>query len=441
MNVAGIAIRSLRQRRLSTFLTALGVALGVALVVFVVTVRDSSRKAFDDAARGYDVVIGGIQTSSLATVLSTIFHADQPIDTIDVATYDDLRKDPRIAYAVPYAVGDTYQSYRIVGTTPEFFDAITDATGKPLRERISAGGRVFGSKGEFEAVVGSMVSARTGLKIGSTFHPVHGMEKGGHEHHETWTVVGILEPTGTPNDRALFITLDSFFQVEGHERHDGGAAASPGMGDSAMGDEPADHDHDGDADHDHDHDHGAAVWAVSSVVIRLKSPALKMLYMADVAKRKDVRPANPVREISRLFETVQNVDTLLRWIALLVLVVAGLSILTALYNTIHGRRREIAVLRALGARPGHVFSVVVIEAVLICALGGLLGLAIGQAFVAIAAPILLDTVGIRIGTGPADLTLSAHLLGALVGLGVVAGLVPAWRALRTPVAENLQPVD
>ena len=154
-----------------------------------------------------------------------------------------------------------------------------------------------------------------------------------------------------------------------------------------------------------------------------------------------MRAALPTREISRLFDTVQSADFLLRLIVVLVFVVAGLSILAALYNTIQGRRREIAVLRALGARPGHVFSVVVIEAVLICLLGGGLGLALGHGGVAVAAPILLDMFGIRIGAGPVDVLLYVWILGGLAVLGVLAGLLPAWRALRTPVAENLSPVD
>lgn len=445
MNVVGLAVRSVRQRTLSTVLTAVGVALGVALVVFVSTVRGASRNAFDDAARGYDVVLGGIQTSSLSSVLNAIFHVDQPVDTIPIAALDEVRKDPRVVHAVPTAVGDVYKGYRIVATTPEYFEAIADAQGRPLGERMGKGGRVIGSGAEFEAVLGSLVASRQGLKVGSTLTGVtHGVEQGGHEHHEIWTVVGVLEPTGTPNDRAVFIPLDAFFHMEGHEKPEGlglpavlpaGVTAPAMQGPAMQGD-------DAPKDDDHDHDeHDPKTYAVSSIVVRLKSPALRFQFASDMNQRKDLRAALPSREIGRLFEIVRNVDTLLRAVAGLVLVVGALSILVGLYNTIQGRRREFAILRALGARPGHVFSVIVIEAVLICLLGGVMGLVLGQVGVAVAAPLVLDQVGIRIGSSMVDLPLAGLVLAGLVVLGALAGLLPAWRAFRTPVATNLHPVD
>ena len=215
MTVVGIALRSLRQRLLSTVLTSTSVGLGVALVVFVFSARDQARRAYDDAGRGYDVVLGGIHTSALASVLSTVFHVDKPTDVVPIEVYEAVRKDPRVAHAVPYALGDVYRGFRVVGTTPELFDAVTDADGKPIRERVR--GRVFGGGEEFEAVVGGLAAARTGLVLGSKIRVTHGTEAGGHEHDETWEVVGILDPTGTPNDRAVFITLESFFRVKGHE--------------------------------------------------------------------------------------------------------------------------------------------------------------------------------------------------------------------------------
>ncbi|HVG95258.1 MAG TPA: FtsX-like permease family protein [Planctomycetota bacterium] len=430
MNVARFALRSLSSRRLSTVLTALGVALGVGLVVFVVTVRGASRSAFDDAARGYDVVLGGVQTSSLTTVMNTVFHVDQPVDTVDVEVLVDVKADPRVRYAVPYAVGDVYRGHRVVGTSSQFFDAIADAEGKPLRERLIPGSRIFPDDGEFEAVVGGIAAARTGLTIGSEFKVTHGMEEGGHQHEDVWKVVGVLAPTGTPNDRAIFITLESFFHVEGHE-----APATPPPGTSGNG---AGHDgHEGEGAPE---DQGP-VYAVSSIVVRLKSPALRFQFAADWNRRKDVRAALPSREVGRLFEVVQNVDALLRAVAVLVLVVAGLSILVGLYNTIAGRRREIAILRALGARPRHVVSVVVLESVVTCLAGGLLGLVLGHAAVAASAPLLLEKVGIRITAAPLGFGLYALVAGGLLVLGLLAGALPAWRAFRTPVAENLHPVD
>ena len=119
--------------------------------------------------------------------------------------------------------------------------------------------------------------------------------------------------------------------------------------------------------------------------------------------------------------------------------VSALGILVGLYNTMDGRRREIAILRSLGARPGHVFSVVVLEAVLLCVLGGITGIALGHAGVAVASPLLLEKIGVRVG--PALGGFDALLLAGLAVIGALAGLLPAWKALRTPVAKNLHPID
>jgi putative ABC transport system permease protein len=404
VTVLGIAWRSLRQRALSTTLTALSVALGVALVAFVFQVRGLARRAFDDAAGGYDVVVGGIQTPSLTTVLSTIFHVDHPVDTIPIAAFEAVKADPRAKYAVPFAIGDVYRGWRVVGTTPDFFDAVLDANRKPLRGLVR--GRVFGAGGEFEAVVGATVAAKTGLAVGSEFTVTHGLEEGGHAHDDVWKVVGTLEPTGTPNDRAIFITLESFFHVEGHVEP--GGAEGEGK-----------------------------PWAVSSIVVRLVSPMLRPAFLAEWRKRGDLRPASPVDEVGRLFAIVENVDRLFRAVAWLVLVVSGVAILVGLWNSMEGRRREIAILRALGARPAHVAAVVVLEAVLLCLLGGVLGLVLGHGAVAASAPALLEGYGIRIApeVGAGDLA----ALAGLVVLGAVVGLLPAWRAFRVPVAANLHP--
>ncbi len=440
MNVVGLALRSLRQRLLSTILTAFGVAIGVGLVVFVTSVRASSHTAFVDAARGCDVVVSGKGTTSFAAVMNAVFHVDKPVDTVPVARWHELEQDPRVLHAVPAVVGDVFRGFRVVGTTSAFFDAMAGGDGRPLKASLAAGGRVFPDDESFEAVVGAFAAARTGLGLGTKFTVTHGLEEGGgeHAHDEQWTVVGVLAPTGTPTDRAIFITLRSFFHVKGHEGKPAAPATPPAMdAPPAMEGEPPAHD----ADPDADHDLGEEVRALSTILVKLKAPGVRYRFAADWNAKPDVRASIPAEEIRRLFEIVQGVDGLLRAVAVLVLVSAALSILAALYNSMQGRRREIALLRALGARRAHVFGVVVLEAVLICLLGGVAGIALGHLGVAGAAPFLLEEVGVRLGLGTADVALWGKLAAGLVVLGLLAGLLPAWRAYRTPVARNLHPTD
>jgi putative ABC transport system permease protein len=417
VSVLRIAWTSVRQRPLSSALTALGVALGVGLVLLVLEVRATGRLAFDDAARGYDVVLGPVHSSPLTTVLSTVFHVDAPTDVVPIEVYDAVKADKRVRFAVPMSTGDVVKGWRVVGTSEAFFDAIEDSAGRPLRTRIREG-RAFTDASGNEAVVGSLVAARAGLGLGAKFHPQHG--QGGHEHDEEYVVVGVLESTGTPNDRIILIPLESFFEIKGHER----PATAPPPPSPAMGEEGPDEHH---------------AWAVSAIAVRLASPLLKSQFVGDMNRRPDVQPAIPSVQISALFQTVESVDAFVRVVAWLVVLVSGIAILVGLLNSIHGRRREIAILRSLGARPAHVFGVLVAEGALLCAVGGVVGVLLAKGGVAAAAPWLLDTAGVRVS--PSLSALDALALAGAVALGVLAALVPAWRALRVPVAANLHPID
>ena len=167
---------------------------------------------------------------------------------------------------------------------------------------------------------------------------------------------------------------------------------------------------------------------------------LRLGYVADVRDQRGATQAVlPSDQIRDLFSIVGAVDGIFRVISWLIVVVAAIGILVSLYNTIQGRRREIAILRALGARARHVFAVIVLEALLLCLLGGILGLILGHAGVLVAAPFLLQEYGAMVSTSIGILDVQILAILALIGLAV--GILPAWQGLRTPVAENLHPTD
>lgn len=445
--LGGLAWHSVRRRLLSSLLTALSVALGVALVVAVDTVRSSAESSFTRAAEhGYDVILAPPHGSPMQAVLSTLFHVDEPAGTLPWSVYTEARRDGRVLAAVPYALGDTFRGHRVVGTTAELFDVLGDADGQPLANHIE--GRVFRA-GRFEAVVGAVAARSTGLGLGDRFRVTHGIVEGGHEHGEMWEVVGILAPTGSAHDRAVYIALDSFYEVEGHAPEPAPAAGSGGEepGPEDGHDDGGDgHDDEGDDGHDdHDHEHGDdlddqehAHHALSAVGVRLKSPGLRLTYYQSFRTGGgDAQAVLPGDQVRKLLAIVGDVDRGFRVVAWLVAVVAAVGILVGLYNTIQGRRREIAVMRALGARPRHVFAVIQLEALLLCAAGAVIGLLIGHLGVSLAAPHLLEAYGIRVqdAWGTRDLFIAV----AVLGLGLLAGILPAWRGLTTPVAANLHP--
>ncbi|MCB9825556.1 MAG: ABC transporter permease [Planctomycetes bacterium] len=439
MSLLALAWRSVRGRPLASALTIVAVALGAALVISLLSLRASTRRSFLEAARGYDAILGPTEGSPLDTVLSTLFHVGESKGTIPFSTWEAVQKDPRVALAVPYALGDSFRGRHIVGTSADLFRALSGADGKPLGEGIV--GALF-EEGSYEAVVGSAAAASTGLRRGSQFRAAHGVEVVTHEHEELWTVVGIMRPTGTPADRAIFIPWKTFYSIGGHEEGAEALRARRAAQAGADGEPEGDGDHDGEHDHEHEADDPSAeqTLGMSAIGIRLVSPGLRIAYIAELRQdRDDVDPVQPLEVIHDLLQVVGSVDQVFELLAWAVVIVSGLGILVGLYNTIHGRRREIAILRALGARARHVFVVIVLEALLLVLAGGILGLVLGHFALAAAAPELLREYAIRADIAPG--LRDVAVLGALLGLGLLAGLLPALRGLRTPVARNLQPQD
>jgi putative ABC transport system permease protein len=266
----------------------------------------------------------------------------------------------------------------------------------------------------FEAVIGSTVAAETKLKLGSAFVATHGIQENseGEKHdHSPWQVVGILEPTGTPCDRAIYINLDSFYHIEGHvieqkPSHNESPSQEPDSG------------------------------QISSLALKAKSPILVWGLRKEINNRNDTQATVPAEEIRKLLTIVGNVDRILLAQALLVVVVSALGTGLALYNSMNERRRDIGIMRALGARRGTIVSIVVGEAVLIAGMGGILGLGLGHGIVHLANPAIQTAVGFMIPAWNFHTFDLWALIGALF-VGFISGIGPAIAAYRTDVATAL----
>ena len=260
MKILRLAWRSIRQRPLSSVLTTVSVALGVALTVSIMALRDSAQSSYLETARGYDVIVGPTHGSPLQIVLNTMFHVGDAGGTIPWEAYEEVKQDIRVKYAVPYAVGDMFLGHHVVGTSTDFFKALEDVNGVPLGEDLR--GKQFRDGVHFEAVAGAVAAADTGLRIGSTFRVTHGSSY--EEHAEVWKVVGVMRPTGTPADRAIFIPIETFYEIEGHAK---GADAKKKRRDDR--EEKKGHGH----AHDDGHEHGTKEeLGLSAVGLRMISP-------------------------------------------------------------------------------------------------------------------------------------------------------------------------
>lgn len=459
MNLVRIVTKNMRQRALATWLTGTSVALGVALAVAILLIKQGVQQRFEQGTLGYEMVVGA-KGSPLQLVLNTVYNLDISPGNISWKLFEQLRDDKRVKLAVPFSVGDNYHGFRIVGTTDAFFK---DFEFEPGRKPELASGRVFNfseaalknafreaeerarereakERGEefkpasesptapkerpFEAVIGSTVAAEAGLKIGQTFIAAHGVQPSAEakEHTENpWTVVGILAPTQTAVDRAIYINLDSFYHIEGHEIRAPSGAPKP--------EKPAPAE-----EKDNDPDPGQ----VSSIVVKLKSPIFAFGLYRELNDRQDAMAAFPAAEIRKLFDIVGNIDKLLLAQAILILVVAGVAIAVSIYNSMSERRREIAILRALGARRATIFSIVLLEAMTICLVGSAAGLIGGHLVVAAANGVLYKASGFLIPAFHIQV-LEWYIVLIAVVLGAVSGLGPAFGAYRTDVAKNLAP--
>lgn len=416
--IAFLVRRSLRQHALSTAVTAGAAALACGLVLSVFSVTAQARDAFVRDP-GFDAVLGA-KGSELQLVLNSVFHLETSPGNIPWSLYEEFREDPRVALAIPYAVGDNYRGFRIVGTTPEIFE-VEYAKGRRYGIAVAEGQRLgrFFQAGNREAVLGSRVAEATGLKVNDAFHPTHGADAEGHVHEDEYTVTGILAPTNTPADRVVWIPIEGIFHMEGHVLRGSGE------------------EHDPEPDEEIAQEHKE----VSAVMLRLKGEAAGFALKIKARESGVATLAWPIANVMQdLFDKLFWFVRILEIVAYLVVAVSMAGILASLYNTMNERRREFAILRALGARKGTVFASVVSEAAAIAAAGALLGYLVHALVVAAAAYTLRTETGVVLDPFAYHPVLWAAPLGILA-LGALAGLLPATKAYRTDVAANLAPTS
>ena len=329
MTIGLIVRRSLRQHAFSTTITALSIALAGGLLMSVWVVKEQSQRAFTQVNTGFDAVLGA-RGSKLQLVLNAIFDLEASPGNVALADYDYIRRRPEVRMAIPIAVGDNLRGYRIVGTVPELFTGVEYAPG---RHFALSDGKLFDPAAK-EAVIGSFAARKLGLSVGDSFHPFHGLVYDArNQHPDTYRVTGILAPSNTPADKVVWIPLEGVQTMSGHDPR--------------------------------------AATEVSAVLIQLRSPSAG--FMLDIMYNKQgnrLTFAYPIGAImAELFQKIGWFDKVLALIAYLVALVSAAGVLVAIYNSMASRRRDIAILRALGAGRLFLSCAIVLEATAIGAIG------------------------------------------------------------------------
>jgi len=466
MSLWKIAWRSIQQRALASALTAFSMALGVALVAAVIVIHGVIDQSFRRGAQGYDLIVGA-KGSPLELVLTAVYHLGRVPGNMSYDAYDELVNGQfaaDIQVAIPICLGDNFKGFRVIGTTPDMFARLEYLDG---RKYEFAEGRNFYDDALREAVIGATAARKTGLKVGDKFRPVHGSAAARGEEHEPFDIVGVLAPTGTPNDRAIFVNMEGFYQMhaqapeeaerplpalkdeakpkpEAKDEHKSDGQENQGPSAEKPGEKPAEkpsekHEPHADGKHSHGsaHDEHREVTAVL-VVLNPKIPPTRRVALPKlVSKQLDVQAVAPAEQIDHLLRgIVGNVQLILLILAVMIVVVAGIGIMVSIYNSMSDRRHEIAIIRALGARRTTIMIVVLLESILLALGGGAAGLVLGHGLTGVLSPLIADQTGVSVN--PLQFQLSELILiPGLILLATVVGYLPAVVAYRTDVAQSL----
>jgi len=410
-----IVTQSMRSRLFSSAVTILSVSIAVGLVTLLISMRNAGENSFKRGTGNVQMLISK-EPGPLPSVLNSMFYAEAPGNPITWGQYLELTRSYPFAWAVPTQLGDSYKDAPVMSTDESFFTQFQPAQGYSWS---LASGVYFDAP--FEIVVGADAAARLGLGLEDTVNLQHGAPgtQGGHVHDEfAFRVVGVLEPTGTAHDRAMFTSLESSWILHAHDRRE----AIFGHGITTSGDDLIADD--------------MKITAIYASLGQRKAALTQVLS----ALRRDPNwtVANPADSVGGLFNIVSNIDQVLLAMAIAVMLSSGVSILLALYNSMEQRRKQIAVLRVLGASRARVFGMVLTESAIIGLLGGALGIVMALVSGVLVTRVLVERVGIVVE--PA-LPLDGYLMIVLasVALSCVAGAIPAVVAYRTSVVRALRP--
>ncbi len=415
MAILSLAWKSLLNRRFSGALTVISIALSVTLLVGVERLRTEARESFANTLSGTDLIVGA-RSGPVQLLLYAVFRIGDATNNISWKSYRDIASHPKVSWTVPISLGDSHRGFRVLGTTPAYFEHYRYARDRQL---AIAEGERFDDL--YDAVVGAEVADNLGYKIGDPIIVAHGASDVSFARHEDkpFRVVGILGRTGTPVDRTVHVSLEAIEAI-----HVDWRSGAPIPGVSITADEARKKD--------------LTPEVITAALVGLKSKIATFQvqrYISDYPE-EPLSAILPGVALSQLWNLIGIAENALLIVSAFVVVVGLFGMLTALLTSLNERRREMAILRSVGARPGHVFALIMGEAGFLTLLGVLLGLALLYLLLLAGQPIIESRFGIFIEVGG----LSQYewiLLSAVVGAGFLVGSIPSYHAYRLSLADGL----
>jgi putative ABC transport system permease protein len=415
MTILTLAGKSLWNRRLTSALVVCSIALSVALLLGVERLRTQARASFANTVSGVDLIVGA-RGGSINLLLYSVFRIGDPTNNVSWASYRTWAAHPQIAWTVPLSLGDSHRGFRVLGTTRDYFQHYRYGRNQSLQ---LAQGREF--EEVFDAVLGAEVAERLNYRLEQAIVIAHGAGEVSFALHDDkpFRVAGILARTGTPVDQTVHISLDGMEAIHADWR---GGAPIPGMRLSAEQVRQLD----------------LTPKTITTFLVGLKAKTAIFRVQREINgfTAEPLLAILPGLTLQQLWDVMGLAENALRVVSALVVLVSFTVMLTALLTSLNERRREMAILRAVGARPGQIFMLVLGESGVLALVGAALGALLLQGALLIAGPLLQTRLGLTIAGWPPS-NHELMLLTAVLGCGLLAGLFPAWRAYRCSVADGM----
>jgi putative ABC transport system permease protein len=441
MTALKLAWRNLTDRPLSMLLTLTLFALGVGLTSLLLLVNKQLTDKFEKNLAGVDVVVGA-KGSPLQLILCNMYHVDVPTGNISLKSARPFLnpRHPLIKKSVPLSLGDSYKTYRVVGTLADFVD---------LYNGQIAEGKLWNAP--METTIGATVAAKTGLKIGDSFSSNHGLTTDGDEHDAAkFTVVGIFQPSGTVLDQLILTASESTWLV--HEQHheeeiSNSKISNSNEGDSKISDSKIPHAEHGDLQTSNiqlqTEDARTRLLTadsskqITALLLQFKVRNVQTLnFQRNLNANTDMQAATPALEINRLFEMMGVGESALKALASVIVIVSGLSIFIALFNSLRERRYELALLRVMGSGRERLFLLIILEGLLLSFMGFIIGIVLSHGAMQLLGKYMTDAYRYTFSGKiwlPEEWGL---LIGALL-IGFLAAIIPAFSAYKTDISRTL----
>jgi putative ABC transport system permease protein len=344
MNITRLSWQNLISNPLNTILCLLLMTLGVGIISLVLLLNNEVEQQLAKNVKGIDMVVGA-KGSPLQLILSTVYHIDNPTGNISLKEVEKLKKNSMVKSTIPLSFGDTYNGFRIVGTTHDYAELYQTS----LKE-----GRLW--KEALEVVVGNSAAEINNLEVGDTFYGSHGLVEGGEIHdHFSYEVVGVLEESSSVIDKLILTNTESIWKVHNHDTH---VCSDP--------------------DHHHEHDEQDDNAMITALLVKFKSPVGFIQLPRKVNETTNLQAAVPAFEINRLISLLGFGAQTIKMIAIIIMIVSGLSIFISLFNSLKKRRYELALMRVHGASRWQLVKLVLLEGILLSIFGTLFGIIISR---------------------------------------------------------------